>query len=387
MLYKKKLLALSVLLIIFSPKFLFPQQKEKYEIDGQITGLKEGESIVMTLFNEWPQRVRRDSGYVKNGLFHIEGNVPEGPRIYSLVAQLHQNKSLLLILDNDQKITIHGKIAIDSIPTSELFSKFLSIEGSQTTKDYYDLRNAFDLYLYSTTRLKDYILHLKDSIGFDKRLMDGLMQSKNIISRSLLTDIFLQRPINTSIPLIMDNVYFWGIHDAFIKETYDNLVSLNKDFPNSYYGKKIKNEVLFIEGQPFPLFTLPTPQGNKLALKDLIFKSKITIVNFWNSNSFKVDEFQQELKEYYLQYKDKGLNIVGIYSDTSAKKWKLASADLPWYQVSDLKGEEGVIGKTYRQKTSATTNVLIDSQGNIIAWDASGIFLQYYLDKYLGDKK
>jgi hypothetical protein len=103
-----------------------------------------------------------------------------------------------------------------------------------------------------------------------------------------------------------------------------------------------------------------------------------------------VDEYHQELKNTYSKFKDKGLSIIGMYSDTSAKQWKIASADLPWENVSDLKGVNGIVenvyheyGKLINQPIRNTTNVLIDSEGKIVAWDPTGGLLRYYLEKYL----
>jgi peroxiredoxin len=175
--------------------------------------------------------------------------------------------------------------------------------------------------------------------------------------------------------------FFWPL-------VYD---SLSDHLKNSFPGKLLKEKILLSVGQPFPLFTLPGLDGKQLALKDVIAKSKLTIVQFYASNSVEVDHYQAELQHAYQVYHAKGLNIVGVCSDTSIRKWKIAAADLPWQQVSDLKGEEGVVGKVYHEygfhgtPQPNTTNVLIDANGKIVSWDANGAELLYYLWKTFGE--
>ncbi len=63
-------------------------------------------------------------------------------------------------------------------------------------------------------------------------------------------------------------------------------------------------------------------QKEKLALKDILSKGKLTIVQFWASNSYNIETIQSDLVALYNKYHNKGLNVVGVSSDTSANKWK-----------------------------------------------------------------
>lgn len=168
-----------------------------------------------------------------------------------------------------------------------------------------------------------------------------------------------------------------------------NLMTRQK---KSYYAKVIKDWIPLSVGQPFPEFSLPDIKGNVRSLKDITSKSKITLVHFWANRSDRRKEFQDELRVQYNKYHSNGFNIVGISSDTLAGEWKevVEREKFPWYNVSDLKGREGIVRKVYHEfgynpEVPNTTNVLIDASGKIIAWDVSGVELQWYLWKYLGD--
>ncbi len=123
-----------------------------------------------------------------------------------------------------------------------------------------------------------------------------------------------------------------------------------------------------------------------ISLKNILNSGKLIIVQFWASNSTQVDKYQGELLNIYNRYHNKGLNIVGISSDTVANKWKgaIVRNDLPWLQVSDLKGKNGVVHTIYKEfgvdaRIPNTTNVVIDPDGKIVAWDISGPELEYLL--------
>jgi len=91
----------------------------------------------------------------------------------------------------------------------------------------------------------------------------------------------------------------------------------------------------------------------------------------------------------YEKYHKKGLEVIGLSADTDPRKWKIGMLDIPWLNVSDLKGDKGIVQQVYREFPNPgqanTANILLDSEGRIIAWDANGLELQWYLSNLLGD--
>ncbi len=64
----------------------------------------------------------------------------------------------------------------------------------------------------------------------------------------------------------------------------------------------MKERIALCVGQPFPYFILPSVDGKELQLKNIVEKSKMTIIHFWASNSFERDIYQKELKALYKKY-------------------------------------------------------------------------------------
>ncbi len=76
---------------------------------------------------------------------------------------------------------------------------------------------------------------------------------------------------------------------------------------NSYYGKFFKREDHTLVQAPLSqCLVLPTPDGKKIASKNVLAKNKLTIVQFWASNSYDVDRYQNELLLLYKKYHSKG---------------------------------------------------------------------------------
>ena len=75
----------------------------------------------------------------------------------------------------------------------------------------------------------------------------------------------------------------------------------------------------------------------------------------------------------YKELHAKGLNIIGVSLDKSAKAWKeaIAKDGLTWTQVSNLKFWDEPIAKQYKVEAIPATFVL-DASGNVVAQGLSG---------------
>jgi peroxiredoxin len=244
------------------------------------------------------------------------------------------------------------------------------------------------LYDQSIARLDRYIRKIKDSIGFDGPLLNGIIESRNEVNQAFYANIFYHvDPDIERANLFLISEWRRSGHASFWVDIYKNL---NEKEGKSFNGKTLKEFTKLCIGQPFPEFVLPTPEGKTLSLKEVVVSGKVTLVHFWAANSFEKKDYQDELRILYQKYHVKGLNIIGFSSDKYAEEWRdnVQKEHYPWYNVSDSKGIDGMVDKVYHEfgdsQTHNTTNVLIDSQGKIIAWDVRGAELQWYLWKYLG---
>ncbi|HEY4061148.1 MAG TPA: DUF4369 domain-containing protein [Puia sp.] len=385
----KKALIYIILFIFFKSPYIVAQVDKGFSINGHIEGLENGERGILNLVASNTDIKTTDSCFVKDGSFHLEGRVPEGPRLYWLFfnSKLHPShgaKVIILFIDNNDAISIHGT-DINKMPNG-VIQGFLTIEGSTSNRDFDRLFNVVKYFRpvqEATARdldqIKDYStdrVRTAEILKFKYRLIRSL--------KFLFEDNFVRD--NTSVANYLTvSSGFKDEHFNFLPEVYNRMTQHLKE---SFYGKRLKELATLSIGQTFPEFTLPTSDGKYLASNEIISKSKITIVQFWAFNSEDVDNSQKDLLDIYNEYHSKGLNIIGISSDTSIKKWKVALQDLPWYHCSDLKGRNGVVETVYHEYGDPgrphTTNVIIDQTGKIIAWGIKGVELKYIIAQQFG---
>lgn len=378
------------------------QTNKGFEINGHLDGLEDG--VVVKLanrFKDWHYPTWTDSCVVKNGNFHIKSNdVPEGPRQYELYffkgknghsynetfidsgLRYAESHSLSFFLVNGDKIAVKG---------NKNQWKEINVSGSIANNSLAWESPLFDYALNARSKIEHRLLKIRDSVGYSYPLIEQQMRAKENLFRyldSITKDA--PRGYQVAIPTLLFWLHYNGFYHGYFEK--DLFSSLPLSVQNSYDGKLERNLALLSIGQPFPDFNLPTPQGHKIALKDFLPQNKITLVHFWGTNSFDVDKYQRELKLFFKKYHPKGLNIIGVSADSSLQEWKdrVDIENYPWTNViAEPKGwkEGSLINDAYGEgghRIPNTTNVLLDGTGKIIAWDISGIELQYYLEKYLG---
>ncbi|MFT3823001.1 MAG: DUF4369 domain-containing protein [Chitinophagaceae bacterium] len=383
------------ILLILNCVFANARQSNGYTIHAKINGLQDGEKVYMSVEAEDGKIWKKvDSALVKGQQFDIKGIVPDGPRFYSLQIEMSNKnkKDIVLFIDNNENINIDCQKNVNEIYRAGM-GNYCQIDGSPSYNAWRLLEMAANSYRQNRGILQRQMSRIKDSIGFDFRQVDNWIQIDQALTKNLYDFFFSgdNRPdYEKAMPMIINERIFNGSnHAAICFEVYNKL---NDKLKATMYGRKLKEKVALCVGQQFPAFNLATAEGKKIQSSEFFSGARMTIVHFWGFNSYKIDERQQELMEVYKKYHNKGLKIVGVSTDTSMRKWKLAISDLPWEQVSDLKGKNGVVGTVYHEAGNppdniATTNVLIDSEGKIIAWDIFGTEMLWYLAKTFDEKK
>lgn len=368
--------------------------KEGYSIEGDLKGYPEGKKIMMNLYDDQNDKfITRDSAIVYNGKFKINGYVPEGPRFYYMTFGdiREEGKIIRMAIDNNEHITIQSS-DVNKIKHGYL-EEFVNIGGSPSFQSWAILATVDITYRTSLRNIDYALIGMKDSLGFDSSMVKFLLNQRERINNDFFYEIFKDDgPWRKKAKLLMlDNIWFRDAnHPAVYSKLYNMLDSAEKD---GYYGKIFKSLKDLCVGQPFPFFSLPDCDGKLITSNSIIGKSKVTLVQFWHTGISGLRSNQEELMNYYKKYHDKGLSIIGVSSDTDSLEWKIRvqATKLPWVNVSDLKGSDGVAETIYHEGRPRPNwrpvNVLLDADGKIVAWDVDGVVLQWYLRKYLDNEK
>ncbi|GAB3225827.1 TlpA disulfide reductase family protein [Hymenobacter seoulensis] len=126
-------------------------------------------------------------------------------------------------------------------------------------------------------------------------------------------------------------------------------------------------------GQLAPNFTQTTPEGRSVSLTD--YRGKYVLVDFWASWCGPCRQENPNLTKAYHAYKDKNFDVLSVSLDEARDRAKWVKAiqqdQLPWTQISDLKGWRGQAATTY-SITFIPQNFLVDPTGKIIALNLRG---------------
>lgn len=379
-----------ILYLLFFPCCLFAQTSGNVVIKGNIEGLGDGEKAYLSIFDASKQAfLVVDSVINKDGKFLIDYPIEGGPRWCLL--QFATGRFIRLALNNNENIEIKSKEGESDIVHQKehgVLDDMVTISGSPTNDCY---RSNYTLIIepyHKNLRLLNISLQkLRDSVGFDSNLVEAIFRKKQVLNKKFAVDLNSYIKMKYMIPFILylNNEFERSGHAIFLKDAIKKLSEKDRE---NYFSEYLFNQVASLSiGDVMPEFELPDTNHQKIALSNIIAVGKFTLVHFWANKSYNREEIDKNLFTMYKLFHSKGLNIIGVSSDKYVEEWKeaLDMQKYPWRNVLDKNGK--LTTELYKEGGKSvpnTTDVLLDNQGKIIAWDPSPIELQYYLWENLG---
>lgn len=254
--------------------------------------------------------------------------------------------------------------------------------------------NAFKNLLTAFNGRLQEMAQLKSQIEMKGTVMDSArVQLENVFrNTSAETGSYLLKFADTTTAPALA-IYALGISKNLVsaEQMSPVLKNIAKRFPDLQKIKKIaeafQNEMASpaqggLVGKQAPDFTLPTPDGQSLALSSL--KGKYVLVDFWASWCKPCRMENPNVVAAFQQFKGKNFTILGVSLDKTKEDWIKAIADdqLYWSHVSDLKFWDSEVVPLYGIE-GIPFNVLLNPEGKVIATDLRGPDLEQKLKEVL----
>ncbi|NQX40842.1 Thiol-disulfide isomerase or thioredoxin [Pedobacter steynii] len=380
-----KTLLTGIFLILFSTsnytKALTAQidTADNYSITGKIRNYNNG-WIYLSHTDKLKKDMRTDSALVINGEFSFSGKISGiAPFILGIPNKDKKGKILPSITYKGPFILSSGHLYIEG---EFDWRSPLTAFGTSAQDEYNAFKKKADPINKKTTKIIDEIGRTKKS---DHKKLDSLNARYPLVNEQIhdvVKAYVIQFP-NSLVSAYIANINLVNADPATVKTIYDLLTTTVKESP---YGKALLQMIQSYEstavGRISPSFNIPDLKGQLMSLE--ANKGSYTLIDFWASWCGPCRMEHPNLIKAYNSYQAKGFKIISISMDTDKGSWlKAINEDqLPWLQVSDLKGIQSETGKKYGI-TVLPMNFLIDQEGKIIARNLRGTQLMNKLKEVL----
>ncbi|TVZ28180.1 peroxiredoxin [Gillisia sp. Hel_I_86] len=360
---KRLIIATAVLSILGCNK-----EKEGYSISGDLQNIEDGKMVYLSELDENTQPLKLDSVAVKDGKFMLD--LPEVTTSNLNFLNVEGVRGNVLFVSENEPIKF--QIYKDSLQASV-------VEGGKENKLLYTyldhikelnskvMRIRKDLRTQATTRDSSAMANLQKE-------EEGLINSDLAYKKKVVKE----NPDNFVSILILSDMINMGAPANEAKELYGNLsekikqTSLAKALKENL-DKRSKVGI----GSKAPEFTAPNPQGEEIALKDVL--GKVTLIDFWAAWCKPCRVENPNIVKVYEKYHDKGFNILGVSLDRAGQKekWMQAIKDdnLTWEQVSNLQFWNDPVATLYNVRAIPAA-FLLDENGIIVAKNLRGDALE-----------
>lgn len=352
---KKILFLLSAIAILASSC----AEKDAFTITGKLpSGEYDGQQVYLKTLGENlndRELVGIDTVNVVQGQFVFKGLAKEGPMLHFIVLDDAPEGWQMPIAVVIEPGSI--EVTVDSIS---------SVKGTSINNDmqaYNDKAKALMDDMYSLYKKSN------DST-LTKEEKQDLRSQMETIYEQLKDERYkiTQANVGNEIGAYIFSSYY---NEYSLEHQKEILSGMDEKYKSTERMQKIESRVIAQEatavGKTFADIKGKTPGGKDVALSDYAGKGKYVLVDFWADWCGPCRAEMPKVVELYKQYKDKGLEVVGVSFDNEQAAWErgIKQLNITWPQISDLKGWESAGAITYGINYIPQM-MIIDRDGKII---------------------
>jgi len=356
---------ISFILLLLSMDASAQSRQKGFTIHGELTGLKDGTVLYLEHNNDngGSDTVARVTA--TDGKFSFSGFVEHEAEPYFIKIDTSKTKyereivGLIAILMENKAVEVKGDISDLSIPA-------IKVSGSPAHDEFVSYYVISDSMMAISNGLLD---RMNTAYGKGDTVSAAYFQRQFDDARTRFNEVattwIVNHPGSMVTPWLIDQIYRGELEK--LKSFYGNL---EPRVQNSKTGRDLHSQIIALEktaeGRVAPNFQFPDQDGKNISLKEVVQKSKLTVLEFWASWCAPCLEEFPKMKEIYSQYHDKGLNILAYSVDDKESDWKKAIAknNLKWYNIRET-------SKAFAEKEYGVTGLpqifLLNEKGEIVS--------------------
>ena len=351
-----------------------------YTINGEAKGFEDQKPVyVLKIVNDQPQPV--DTLLIQNEAFTGTFKTAEIGDIYLMrtdgvpanLLYFPENQDLHVVINKENP----GASKVSGNPTTEGYYRYIS-DFTDINKQMAELNTKASVILQKYDQDSEEFRELeKEMMGYLELQADIQKSyiknnSNSIFSVILVRNLLQQQQIGTEEAEKMLSHLTPAIAKHKQTEVVRQFIEANKTNLNV--------------GSIVPDFSAKTPEGEELALSDVLQQGKYTLIDFWAAWCAPCRRENPNLVRLYEEYHDKGLEILGVSLDRNEKEWlgAIEKDKLTWHQISNLQFWDDPIAKEYNIR-AIPASFIVDSEGKIVGKDLRGQQLHDFIGDLLGE--
>ena len=363
----KSFLILLVISVLFSCG-----SQAGYVLKGEFKGAGNGRAVF--LMSSEGQRVISDTVEMKGGKFVFEGEVPDaGWATVVVEPEGKEGVRMMLALENS-RIEMRGdwnNLGMDE--NEELAVLGMQIIGSKNQDVYEQVEGQYKA--------------VKELPEFTKfaEILEKVLETPEILEDTTFSweykkgyDVWIARVKKEQLKIMAANpsVEMVAYELGYMKEnmTLEQLEQVFGQFDvkvqQSKWGKAIRESIELRQriepGRLAPEFTLARRDSSLVSLAD--YRGKVVVLDFWASWCRPCRASFPWVREFYEEYREKGVEIIGVSIDENKASWEKALDEerLPWPQVIDeIEKGRSRVGGLYHV-LAVPMFVVVDKEGKIV---------------------
>jgi peroxiredoxin len=338
-------------------------ESEGYSIVGKAEGTVEGDTVYLCEISGGFAMNPVDSAYVKDGKFKFKGKT-EGAVVRYLMP-MHDGHPVGMAV-----------VVVENVPIKAV----ITLAGSETTvvkggpsqqlyENYLEGERAFSEKLDKPYQMANNPQVSEAEREAARKTVDSLRQVMKDSHKSFII---------SHVPSAISDMLFGYHKDEMSQEEQDEILKLFGEKQPQYpvykaiMAERKAGEATAV-GKQYTDLEMRDPHDKLIKVSDYVGKNKLVLIDFWASWCGPCRQEMPAVLKTWLDFQDKGFQIVGVSFDNNHESWHEAIHELKlgWPQMSDLKGWESEGAKVYNVR-AIPSNVLIDQKGKIIAKDLRG---------------